>query len=179
MSNLILETIDENIGLIKINRPEVYNALTKDAKLEMIKAIRDYNKDPEIRAILLSSEGKAFCTGQDLNDRTIQGKEKSVDLGKTLETEWNPLVNAIRNSKVPVIAAINGVVAGAGLSVALACDLLTSAPKVKFISGFSKLGLAPDAGSSYIFTRAIGYQRTLEFFYFKYISSPKCGYWNG
>ena len=109
---------------------------------------------------------RRFSSGQDLNDRTVQAGKVAVDLGHTLETEWNPLVNSIRESKKIIIGAINGVAAGAGLSVALACDLITSRPGVKFVSGFSALGLAPDAGSTFTFLKAFGYQKTLEFFLF-------------
>lgn len=149
---------------ITINRPEVYNALNLDGKMEIIRAIREGNKDDEVRSLILTAEGKAFCSGQDLNDRNVQGTK--VDLGHTLETEWNPLINAIRESKKLVIGAINGVAAGAGLSVAMACDFLVAAPGVKFVSGFSQLGLAPDAGSSFTFVKGLGYKRTLEFFLF-------------
>lgn len=157
---------NENVVTITINRPKVYNALTREAKLEIIKAIKTANKDDTVKAIILTGEGKAFSSGQDLNDRTVQAGEVAVDLGHTLETEWNPLVNSIRESKKIVIGAINGVAAGAGLSVALACDLITSRPGVKFVSGFSALGLAPDAGSTFTFLKAFGYQKTLEFFLF-------------
>lgn len=162
----IIVTKENFTGTIKINRPEVYGALTKEAKLEIIKAVRQLNKEDEVGCIVLTSEGKAFCSGQDLNDRTVQAGEGAVDLGKTLETEWNPLVNAIRESKKIVIGAINGVCAGAGVSVALACDLVVAHPKAKFVSGFSKLGLCPDAGSTFAFTRALGEKKALEFFLF-------------
>jgi 2-(1,2-epoxy-1,2-dihydrophenyl)acetyl-CoA isomerase len=163
--NLKIEMKDQT-QWITINRPKVYNALTRDAKLEMIKAIRMADRNKEVRSIVITGEGNAFCTGQDLNDRTVQGEDAPVDLGVTLETEWNPLVNAIRNAKKPVIAVINGVCAGAGLSVALACDFLISVKNVKFVSGFSKLGLAPDAGSSFTLTHALGKQKALDFFLF-------------
>ena len=94
----------------------------------------------------------------------MQANNGGVDLGHTLETEWNPLVNTIRDSKKIVIAAINGVCAGAGVSIALACDLTITHKDTKFMGAFSKLGLAPDAGSTYIFTRALGYHKTMEFF---------------
>ena len=149
---------------IKINRPEVYNALNLDAKMEIIRAIREANKDDSVRSIILTAEGKAFCSGQDLNDRNVQGEK--VDLGHTLETEWNPLIQAIRNSKKLIIGAINGVAAGAGLSVAMACDFLVAKKGAKFVSGFSQLGLAPDAGSSFTFVKGLGYKQTLEFFLF-------------
>jgi len=162
----IIVTKENFTATVKINRPEVYGALTREAKLEIVRAIRQLNKEDEVGCIILTSEGKAFCSGQDLNDRTIQADEGAVDLGNTLETEWNPLVNAIRTSKKIVIGAINGVCAGAGVSVALACDLVVAHPKVKFVSGFSKLGLCPDAGSTFAFTRALGEKKALEFFLF-------------
>ncbi len=162
----IMITVENQIGTLTINRPEVYGALTRDAKLEMIRAIRSLNKDKDVKCIVLTGSGKAFCSGQDLNDRTVKGEDRPVDLGVTLKEEWNPLVDAIRNSKKIVIGAINGVCAGAGVSVALACDLIVSAPGVKFVSGFSKLGLCPDAGSTHTFTKALGEKKALEFFLF-------------
>ena len=156
----------ENTAVITMNRPEVYNALSLVAKKEIIEAIKLANKDPMVRSIILTGEGKAFCTGQDLNDRAIQGDKGPVDLGYTLETEWNPLINSLRGSGKIIIGAINGVCAGAGVSIALALDLLVSKPKVKFISGFSKLGLAPDAGSTFGMTNSLGPKKALEFFLF-------------
>lgn len=157
-------TEENRTAVISMNRPELYNALNAEAKMEIISAIREANKSPGVHSIILTGEGKAFCTGQDLNDRNIQATNGGVDLGHTLQTEWNPLINAIRDSKKIVIGCINGVCAGAGISVAIACDLLVSKPGVKFVGAFSKLGLAPDAGSTYIFSRALGYQKTMEFF---------------
>ncbi|MEC8624043.1 MAG: enoyl-CoA hydratase-related protein [Bdellovibrionota bacterium] len=155
----------ERTALIVINRPEVYNALNKESKDEIQKAIGLSEENKEIGSIIITSEGKAFCTGQDLNDRSVSIKDGgTVDLGHTLETEWNPLMNSIKKSSKVVIGAINGVCAGAGLPLAVSCDLIVAKPKTKFISGFSKLGLIPDAGSSFTFTRALGYQKALEFF---------------
>ena len=147
-----------------MNRPEMYNALNAEAKMEVVQGIREANKNPAIRSIILTGKGKSFCTGQDLNDRSVQATNGGVDLGNTLQTEWNPLVNSIRDSKKIVIAAVNGVCAGAGISVAIACDLIISKPNTKFVGAFNRLGLAPDAGSSYTFVRALGYQRTMDFF---------------
>lgn len=158
--------VNDGVAQITINRPEVYGALNRDSKLEIIKAVKNAGKDDLVRVIVLTSEGKAFCSGQDLNDRTVDGSSGPVDLGHTLETEWNPLVDSIRKSEKIVIGAVNGVCAGAGLSVALSCDLIISKPEAKFVSGFSQLGLAPDAGSSYTFVKALGRQKTLEFFLF-------------
>ena len=151
-------------AIISMNRPEMYNALNAEAKMEVVHAIREANKNSSIRSIVLTGKGKSFCTGQDLNDRSVQSKNGGVDLGHTLQTEWNPLVNSIRDSKKIVIAAVNGVCAGAGISVAIACDMIISKPLTKFVGAFERLGLAPDAGSTYTFVRALGYQKTIEFF---------------
>lgn len=150
-------------AVITINRPQVYNALNVQGKLDIISAIRQANKDENVRSIVLAAEGKAFCSGQDLNDRTVDASKGAVDIGSTIEKEWNPLIEAIRTSDKLVIAAIQGVCAGAGLSVALACDLKVAAPGVRFISGFSQIGLAPDAGMSFMLVRQMGYTKALEF----------------
>ena len=150
-------------ALITINRPQVYNALNVQGKLDIISAIKEANKDSRIRSIVLAAEGKAFCSGQDLNDRSVDASKGPVDIGHTIETEWNPLIAAIKNSEKLIIAAIQGVCAGAGLSVALATDLKVAAPGVRFISGFSQIGLAPDAGMSFMLVRQMGYTKALEF----------------
>jgi 2-(1,2-epoxy-1,2-dihydrophenyl)acetyl-CoA isomerase len=155
--------ITNGTAIIKINRPEVYNALNVQGKLDIISAIKEANKDSSVRSIILAAEGKAFCSGQDLNDRTVDPTKGPVDIGHTLETEWNPLIQAIKGSDKLVIAAIQGVCAGAGLSVALASDMKIAAPGVRFISGFSQIGLAPDAGMSFMLVRQMGYNKALEF----------------
>jgi 2-(1,2-epoxy-1,2-dihydrophenyl)acetyl-CoA isomerase len=155
--------IKDATAIITINRPQVYNALNVQGKLDIITAIREANKDATVRSIILTAEGKAFCSGQDLNDRTVDASKGPVDIGVTIETEWNPLIDSIRSSDKLVIGAIQGVAAGAGLSVALACDLKIAAPGVRFISGFSQIGLAPDAGMSFLLVRQLGYTKALEF----------------
>ena len=150
-------------AVITINRPQVYNALNVQGKLDIISAIREANKDSNVRSIVLAAEGKAFCSGQDLNDRSVNATLGPVDIGHTLDTEWNPLIDAIKSSDKLIIAAIQGVCAGAGLSVALACDLKVAAPGIRFISGFSQIGLAPDAGMSFMLVRQMGYTKALEF----------------
>jgi 2-(1,2-epoxy-1,2-dihydrophenyl)acetyl-CoA isomerase len=155
--------INQGTAIITINRPQVYNALNVQGKLDIIAAIKEANKNSSIRSIVLAAEGKAFCSGQDLNDRSVDASKGPVDIGHTIETEWNPLIEAIRNSEKLVIAAIQGVCAGAGLSVALAADMKIAAPGVRFISGFSQIGLAPDAGMSFMLVRQMGYTKALEF----------------
>ena len=155
--------IKDGTAIITINRPEVYNALNVQGKLDIISAIKEANKDSSVRSIVLTANGKAFCSGQDLNDRTVDASKGPVDIGHTIETEWNPLISAIRTSDKLVIAAINGVCAGAGLSVALAADMKIAPPGNRFISGFSQIGLAPDAGMSFMLVRQMGYTKALEF----------------
>jgi|SRR5665647_346877 len=155
--------IMDGTAVITINRPQVFNALNVQGKLDIISAIKEAGKDNGIRSIVLAAEGKAFCSGQDLNDRSVDASKGPVDIGHTIETEWNPLIEAIKNSEKLIIAAIQGVCAGAGLSVALACDMKIAAPGVRFISGFSQIGLAPDAGMSFMLVRQMGYTKALEF----------------
>jgi len=155
--------IKDQTAVITINRPQVYNALNIQGKIDIISAIKEANKNSSIRSIILAAEGKAFCSGQDLNDRTVDATKGPVDIGHTIETEWNPLIGAIRTSEKPVIAAIQGVCAGAGLSLALACDFKIANPGVKFIAGFTQIGLAPDAGMSFMLVRQMGYTKAMEF----------------
>jgi 2-(1,2-epoxy-1,2-dihydrophenyl)acetyl-CoA isomerase len=155
--------ITSSTAIITINRPTVYNALNVQGKLDLISAIKEANKDANVRSIVLAAEGKAFCSGQDLNDRSVDASQGPVDIGHTIETEWNPLIDAIKSSDKLIIAAIQGVCAGAGLSVALACDMKIASPGVRFISGFSQIGLAPDAGMSFMLVRQMGYTKALEF----------------
>ena len=161
-TNHIVTEVREHAGIIKINRPDVYNALNGNNKWAIIKAIRDFNQDSKVSAIILTGEGKAFSTGQDLNDRQVSNVANN--LGDTLQTEWNPLVKTIRSSRKPVICAVNGVTAGAGIAVALSCDFLTSKPQTKFVGGFGKLALCLDAGSTFFLTRYLGEKRTFEFY---------------
>jgi 2-(1,2-epoxy-1,2-dihydrophenyl)acetyl-CoA isomerase len=165
MSFQFIETkIQNNTGVITLNRPEVYNALNLASKFEIIKAIKEFNRDQNIRSIVITGQGKAFCSGQDLNDRTVKPEAgKKTDIGHTLSTEWNPLINCIKQSEKIVIAAINGVCAGAGLSVALASDFKITIPNNRFICGFAQIGLCPDAGLNHCLVRALGYSKALEF----------------
>lgn len=163
--SLLMEKKDGAL-VITLNRPKVYNALDAKTKLALIEAIQNASKDEDIQSIIVTGEGKAFCTGQDLNDRSVQSGGEAVDLGETLQKEWNPLMNALRDSEKITIAAVNGVCAGAGVSVALSCDLVCAHESAKFVSGFTKIGLIPDAGSTHTFTRALGPKRAMDFFLF-------------
>jgi 2-(1,2-epoxy-1,2-dihydrophenyl)acetyl-CoA isomerase len=164
----IFETIrveeDQHLWKIIFNRPQVYQAMNRLMKQEIREAIEWAEQRSSILAIILTAEGKAFCSGQDLQDRSaILENGQTPQLGKTIEEEWNPLVRTIRNSSKIIIAAINGVCAGAGFSVALACDLIYAKPQVKFVSGFALIGLCPDAGQSYHLVKALGRFQAMEF----------------
>lgn len=156
--------IKKGVAIITLNRPKEYNALNKASKEELLKAIRTLEKDESVSAIVITGAGKAFCTGQDLNDRQVLPGDHPVDLGDTLLHEWLPLIKAITNSSKIMISAINGVSAGAGLSLALSCDMAIAHPSAKFVGAFSKLSLAPDAGLTYLFARGLGKVKAMEFF---------------
>ena len=170
MSSIIIE-IKNNVGVIKINRPDVYNALNRESKASLVEAIKKLNKESAVSAIILTGEGKAFCSGQDLSD---PGVTSGSDFGKILLEEWNPLVMSIKKSEKIVIGSLNGVCAGAGLSIALACDLKVSIPDNRLISGFAQIGLIPDAGSDHLLVKGLGYSKALEYSLFgKPISSAE------
>ena len=158
--------IKDKTAIITMNRPQVYNALTRQAKLELMEAVERATKDESIRSLVLTGSGKAFSSGQDLQEGT--NLEEGEDFGHILQTQWNPLIQTIRNCPKIVIASINGVCAGAGISLALACDLIISCPRVKFVAGFSKLGLVPDAGLTFAMVRSFGYHQALSFFLFNH-----------
>ena len=154
----------EKTGIIYFNRENVFNSMNKVMKKEIIKALSFFQKEADIRCLIIRAKGKAFCAGQDLNDRSVsEDNPQGVNLAHTLKTEWNPLVTAMRKCSLPIIGVIEGTVAGAGVSVALACDFLFSLPEVKWVSGFSKINLICDAGSSFSLVRILGYQRAMEF----------------
>jgi len=163
MERIIQSSIFNSALEINFNREKVYNALNRQAKLEIIDEINTASSNSEIKAIIITASGKAFCTGQDLNDRTVQATEgKKPSLEKALKEEWNPLVAAIKNSPKIVIGAINGMAVGAGMSVALACDYIITAPETYFMAGFSKIGLAPDAGLTHVITSTYTKAQSIE-----------------
>ncbi|MBA4602225.1 enoyl-CoA hydratase-related protein [Thermoactinomyces mirandus] len=155
--------IKENVGIIRLNRPQVYNAMNNQMSRELIEALEETGKNPEVRAVILTGEGKAFCSGQDLNDRTVvQEQEEPLSLGESVRTRYNPMILAIAEMKKPVVAAVNGVAAGAGCSIALACDFRIITPGTRFIEAFARIGLTLDSGSSYFLPRLVGLGKALE-----------------
>jgi 2-(1,2-epoxy-1,2-dihydrophenyl)acetyl-CoA isomerase len=153
----ILLDQSDGIARITLNRPDRLNSFTKAMHAEL-RAALDEAKDA--RVVILTGAGRGFCAGQDLNDRAVAPGE-TVDLGETVEASWNPLIRRLAAMPQPVIARVNGVAAGAGANIALACDIVVAAKSAKFIQSFSALGLIPDSGGSWHLPRLVGQARAL------------------
>lgn len=156
MSDTIQLTQKDKLGIITFNRPEVFNSFNKELSLAVQKALDDYSNNPDIRAIMLTGNGKAFCAGQDLQEAIA---DNGLEIQQIVDEHYNPIIRRIRNIEKPVIAAINGVAAGAGANIALACDITIATASASFIQAFSKIGLVPDSGGTYTLPRIIGFQK--------------------
>lgn len=146
-----------HVATITLNRPDRLNSFTRAMHAELRDALGNLG---DARVIVLTGAGRGFCAGQDLNDRAVSPGE-AVDLGGTVEECWNPLVRTLADLPQPVIAKVNGVAAGAGASLAMACDIVIAASTAKFIQSFSALGLVPDTGGSWHLTRHLGQARAI------------------
>ncbi len=153
--------LDNYVATITLNRPEVMNALNREMYAELEQAFRDAHRDPEVRCVLLTGAGRGFSAGQDLGDRDPRRGGPPPDLGHTIGTFYNPTIRLIRALPKPVICAVNGVAAGAGANIALACDIVLAASSARFVQSFSKIGLAPDAGGSWHLARRLGEARAM------------------
>jgi 2-(1,2-epoxy-1,2-dihydrophenyl)acetyl-CoA isomerase len=147
----------DGVATITLNRPESLNALNTQMRGELLAAFKAAARDDAVRAVVLTGEGRGFCSGADL-----RGGTDERDFRRVLEREYNPLVRAIRDLPKPVIAAVNGVAAGAGVSLALACDLVFAAEDARFIQAFVRIGLVPDSGSTRALVRALGRHRASQ-----------------
>lgn len=150
------EKID-NVGKITLNRPEKFHSFVREMALELQKILETCDEDSNIRSVMITANGKAFCAGQDLEEAL---DPKGPDISTIILEHYNPIIRKIRKLKKPVIAAVNGVAAGAGASLALSCDIVVASEKASFLQAFSKIGLVPDSGSSYFLPRLIGLQKT-------------------
>lgn len=150
---------DQGVATVTLNRPEVYNALNDEITFELQDALKAIAKDDQVRVVVLTGEGKAFCSGQDL--KAASGDQKRSFM-KSLHTRYNPIIRAMRNLPKPIIGRINGVAAGAGCSLALACDIIVAAEEATFIEVFINIGLVPDSGSSYFLPRLVGMAKAFE-----------------
>ena len=149
--------LDDGIARVTLNRPDRLNSFTRQMHDELRDAL---GRAEDSRVVVLTGAGRGFCAGQDLNDRAVAPGE-AVDLGETVEQCWNPLVRTLTSMKQPVIARVNGVAAGAGANIALACDILVAARSAKFIQSFSAIGLIPDSGGSWVLPRLVGQARAM------------------
>jgi 2-(1,2-epoxy-1,2-dihydrophenyl)acetyl-CoA isomerase len=155
--NSILFRIENNIGFITLNRPDVFNSFNREMALLMQETLDMCAIDANIRAIVITGSGKAFCAGQDLKEVTTP--ELMPGFRKILEEHYNPIIEKIRAIEKPVIAAVNGVAAGAGANIALACDIVVASENAAFIQAFSKIGLVPDSAGTFFLPRLIGFQK--------------------
>ena len=152
--------VQDGIARLTLNRPDRLNSFTVAMHGEVRDALSRVTTEGG-RVLLITGAGRGFCAGQDLNDRAVTPEGEGVDLGASVENYYKPLVLALRNLPLPVIAAVNGVAAGAGVSIALACDLVIATRSASFIQSFSKLGLVPDTGGTWFLPRLVGNARAL------------------
>ena len=153
---MIKSEITNNVGIIYLNRPDKYHSFIREMALKFQDVINDYKNNDDVRSILITAQGKAFCAGQDLNEAIDPNQP---DITQIIEEHYNPIIRIIRSIEKPVIAAVNGVAAGAGASIAIACDIIVASENASFIQAFSKIGLIPDSGATFILPRLIGMQR--------------------
>jgi len=159
-TSTVLWQITGNVGMITLNRPDVYNAFNEQMKKDLADVLKEAEKDPEARCVVIRGAGdKAFCSGQDLKEHA--GASRS--LKESLEKSYNPIVRRIRTMEKPVIGMINGVAAGAGCSLALSCDMRIMSDKAKLIEVFVRIGLIPDTGSHWFLPRLTGMARAFEY----------------
>jgi len=152
-------TIQNGIAVLTLNRPERLNSFTQAMHREVRDALDTLQADKSVRVLVLTGAGRGFCAGQDLGDRAVAPGSAPVDLGESVEKYYAPLVLALRALPMPVICAVNGVAAGAGANLALACDIVIAARSASFVEVFCKLGLIPDTGGTYFLPRLIGSAR--------------------
>jgi 2-(1,2-epoxy-1,2-dihydrophenyl)acetyl-CoA isomerase len=153
--NFILADISQGVMRITLNRPDVLNSFNLDMSRELHEALDVARAEKGVRAVLLTGAGRGFCAGQDLSAVPLEGEGK-LDLGIIVRQTYNPVINAIRKLDMPVICAVNGVAAGAGANLAIACDIVIASENASFIQSFSKIGLVPDTGGTFFLPRAIG-----------------------
>ncbi|MEU7831744.1 MULTISPECIES: enoyl-CoA hydratase-related protein [unclassified Nonomuraea] len=158
---MIRYDVTDAVATITLDRPEAMNSLTAEVKAALLDALRRAAADPEVRAVLLTGSGRAFCAGQDLREHA-DNLEAGRGLADTVRAHYNPIVELITTMAKPVVAAVNGVAAGAGASLAFACDLRVASDKTKFAMAFAGVGLAPDSGASWTLARLVGLGRATE-----------------
>jgi 2-(1,2-epoxy-1,2-dihydrophenyl)acetyl-CoA isomerase len=161
---LVERAADSAVALIRLNRPQQLNALTADMLVQLRDAVEQAGADPAVRALLITGQGRAFCAGQDLSDPMVAPtpSQPDKDIGHLINHYYIPLVQSLRQSAVPTVCAVNGVAAGAGVSIALGCDVVIASDAANFVLGFNKIGLIPDAGATWLLPRLMGRAKALE-----------------
>lgn len=144
------------LAILKLNRPDVLNSFNREMALEMQRCLDECEKDSNVRAILITGEGRAFCAGQDLAEAIA---ENAPTIDTIVREHYNPIVMKIRSIEKPIVCAVNGVAAGAGANIALCCDIVLAGDKASFIQSFSNIGLIPDSGGTFFLPRLVGLQR--------------------
>lgn len=152
----IAQETRNSVSIIALNRPEKFNSFCREMALDLQQALRNAEADTNIRAIVLTGTGKAFCAGQDLAEAI---EDNGISLLQIVEEHYNPIIQQLRTIEKPIVVAVNGVAAGAGANIALAGDVVVAAESASFIQAFSKIGLIPDSGGTFILPRLIGWQR--------------------
>ena len=157
MQKDILTNIKDGVATLTLNRPDVFNSFNRAMALLLQSELDKCASNDEVRAIVLTGTGRAFCAGQDLGE--VTSEKLNPGFRTILEEHYNPIIQKIRTIKKPVVAAVNGVAAGAGANIALACDIVIASEQASFIQAFSKIGLVPDSGGTFFLPRLIGFQR--------------------
>ena len=161
MDAFILSHVEQGVMTITLNRPERLNSFNDVMYQQLAECLKQAERDDTIRCLLITGAGRGFCAGQDLNDRNVDPNGPAPDLGMSVERFYNPLVRRLAKLPKPVIAAVNGVAAGAGATLALGCDMVIAARSANFVMAFSKLGLVPDCGGTWLLPRTAGRARAM------------------
>lgn len=157
----VLVSLEAGVLLLTLNRPEKLNAFNAEMHQALRQGLERAADESEVRAVLLTGAGRAFCAGQDLAERDVSAGAAPIDLSVSLGSNYNPLVRRLRELPKPVVCAVNGVAAGAGANIALACDLVLAARSARFVQAFSRIGLIPDSGGTYFLPRLVGAARAM------------------
>jgi len=155
----LLYTLQDGVATLTLNRPDVFNALNDEITYELQDALKQVAKDDNVRVVVLTGAGKAFCSGQDLKAASGQQKRSFIN---SLHKRYNPIIRAMRNLPKPIVCRLNGVAAGAGCSLALACDVIVAQEEAQLIEVFVNIGLVPDSGSSFFLPKLVGMNKAFE-----------------
>jgi 2-(1,2-epoxy-1,2-dihydrophenyl)acetyl-CoA isomerase len=159
--HFILTEVTESVARITLNRPDLLNSFNREMSSEVREALQQFGQSPWVRSILLTGAGRGFCAGQDLGEFKNQ-EPTQIHLGSVVKEQFNPIVRLLRSIEKPVVCAMNGVAAGAGANIALSCDFIIASENASFVQSFTKIGLIPDSGGTYLLPRLIGLSRATQ-----------------